>query len=199
MEEMQEKYPTVNLSQLTDISKVSAYIESIDLFAEPFSEEVKSFSDMGWVTAADGSYILPIPEKKELSESKAYARYLHEKLHIEQNELDEFELSISTVSDERKLGTFSTLKEAFETADDVIRRCRPDRVKLMVRESAWKDNPASEAVKKYLRTLSKKKPLLKCICAGPRVLGTTCSVCRQKPITAGEASIAVDILKNAKK
>jgi superfamily II DNA or RNA helicase len=199
MEEMQEKYPTVDLSGITDITKVNAYIESIDLFAEPYTEEVKTYSKLGWVTAADGSYVLPIPERKELSDTKAYARYLHEKLHIIQNELDEFELSISTVNDDRKLGAFSTLQEAFETADDVIQRCRPDRMKLLSRDGVWREQLATEAVKKYLRSLSKKRPILKCTCPGYCTLGVQCKQCKQMPITAGEASTAINILKNSKK
>jgi hypothetical protein len=115
---------------------------------------------------------------------------------LEQNELDEWELSISTTKDTRKLGTFGTLKEAFETADDVVRRCRPERLKLLTRESEWKNNPATEAVRKYLRTLSKNKPILKCICPGIKPMGTPCAVCKQMPITAGEASLAIDLLKN---
>lgn len=199
MEEMQDKYPTVDLSGITDITKVNAYIESIDLFAEPYTEEVKTYSKLGWVTAADGSYVLPIPERKELSDIKAYARYLHEKLHIIQNELDEFELSISTVNDDRKLGAFSTLQEAFETADDVIQRCRPDRMKLLSRDGVWREQLATEAVKKYLRSLSKKRPILKCTCPGYCTLGVQCKQCKQMPITAGEASTAINILKNSKK
>ena len=142
---------------------------------------------------------MPIPERKELTDVKAYSRYLHEKLYIIQNELDEFELSISTTKDNRKLGSFSTLKEAFEVADDVVRRCRTDRLKLLNREGAWKDSLASEAVKKYLRTLSKNRPLLKCVCQGFSIAGVQCKKCKQMPITAGEASLAVDILKNSKK
>jgi ATP-dependent helicase IRC3 len=194
LSDLQEKYPTVNLSNLTDLSKIKAYIESIDLFAEPYTEEVQKFSKLGWISGADGSYILSIPERQAIKGQ--YSQYLHEKLHLEQNELDEWELSISTTKDTRKLGTFGTLKEAFETADDVVRRCRPERLKLLTRESEWKNNPATEAVKKYLRTLSKNKPLLKCICVGIKPMGTPCAVCKQMPITAGEASLAIDLLKN---
>jgi hypothetical protein len=117
-------------------------------------------------------------------------------LHLEQNELDEWELSISTTKDTRKLGTFGTLKEAFATADEVVQRCRPERLKLLTRESEWKNGPSTEAVRKYLRTLSKGKPILKCICPGIKPMGTQCSVCKLPVITAGEASLAIDLLKN---
>lgn len=199
MEALQERYPTVSLAGITDLSKIKAYIESIDLFSEPYTAEVKEFSTLSWICAADGSYVLSIPERKELSDAKAYSRYLHEKLKLEENELGEWELSISSTKDERKLGTFASLKEALGTADDVIRRCRPERLKLLTRDAAWKEQPATEAVKRYLRTLSKNRPMLRCICAGPKVLGTTCPTCKLPAMSAGEASLAIDVLKNSKK
>lgn len=198
MEEFQDQYPTVDLSGITDVSKVEAYLESVDLFAEPYTEEVQKLSQFTWIASTDGSYILSIPEKRELKGN--YYQYLHEKLHIQQNDLDEFDLSLTNAKDpERKLGTFSTLAEAFETADDVIRRCRADRVKLLQRTGAWREQPASEAVKKYLRSLTKKKPLLRCICSGYHVPNKTCAACKQVPISAGEASTAVEVLKVKKK
>lgn len=197
MEEFQDKYPTIDLSGLTDVTKVEAYLESIDMFAEPYTQEVKEFSNFTWISSSDGAYVLSIPEKKELK--GRFAQFLHEKLHIKQNELDEFELSITTSKDaERKLGTCASLKEAFETADDVVRRCRADRMKLLQRDGWWRNEAASEAVKTYLRRLSSRKPLLKCTCPGYATLGVQCKTCKQLPITAGEASTAIEILKNRK-
>lgn len=195
MEELQDKYPGVDLTGLTDIKNVKAYIESIDMFAAPYTEEVKEFSSMSWMHQQDGSYVLSIPEKKELKDQKKYAKFLHEKLHIEVNELEEYELSITTVETERKLGTYNTLKEAFESADDVVRRCRTDRCKLMARDAEWHKGPASEASKRYLRKLTKKKPLFWCICEGVKPAGGICPECRkQTGLTAGQASLALNIL-----
>lgn len=197
LEGLQEKYPSVDFTQLTDLNDVKQYVESIDLFAAPYTEEVKEFSQLSWMSAQDGSYILSIPERKELSDSKSYARFLHEKLHITQNELDEFELSITTTQSDKKLGVFSNLKEAFETADDVIHRCRADRVRLMQRESPWHESRASEPQKRYLRKLSKKKALLWCLCENKwQPKGSTCPECKlQTGISSGQASLAINILQ----
>ena len=197
LEEFQEKYPSVDFTGLTDITKVKTYVESLDLFAEPYSEEVKEFSTLSWMaTAADGTYVLAIPEKRELQEAKAYSRFLHEKLHITPNELDEYELSISTAQTDRKLGVFSTLQEAFTVADDVMRRCRADRMKLVVREAGWHKNPASDAAKRYLRKLTRKKPLFYCLCSGGGSTLMTCPSCGKKMgMTAGQAALALNILK----
>jgi superfamily II DNA or RNA helicase len=200
IEELQEKYPTVDLSQLTDISKVDAYIESLDLFAAPYTEEVEKFSKLTWMGCSDGSYVLQIPENKALKDAKAFSQFKHERLNITPNDLDEFVLSISSVSvEDKQLGIYNTLREAFESADEVMQRCRPDRMKLVTREAEWHTYPASEPAKKLLRSLSKNKPILKCLCPGSKS-AIMCPVCRlQTGITAGEASVAINILQARKK
>ena len=197
MEELQEKYPTVDLSHLTDLGAVNSYIESLDLFSEPYTEEVKEFSKLTWMGCSDGSYVLQIPEKQELK-GMFYA-HKHERLAIAENELGEYVLSISAVNVDKQLGIYNTLKEAFESADEVIRRCRPDRVKLLSRESEWHTYPASDPAKKLLRSLSKNKPILKCLCPGtsPAILCPTCKL--PTGLTAGEASVAINLLKARRK
>ena len=203
MEELQEQYPTVDLSQLTDITKVDAYIESLDLFAAPYTEEVKAFSKLTWMGCSDGSYVLQIPESKALKDAKAFSQFKHERLQITPNDLDEFELSISSVSlQDKKLGIYNALKEAFESADEVMQRCRPDRMKLVTREAEWHLQPASEPAKKLLRSLSKSKPVLYCLCPNPthKVLPAMCPVCRLATgITAGQASVAINLLQARRK
>jgi len=198
MEELQEKYPSVDLSQLTDITQVDAYIESLDLFAAPYTEEVEKFSKLTWMGCSDGSYVLQIPERKELKGQ--YYQHKHERLNITVNELDEYVLTISSVSVEAKqLGIYSSLQEAFASADEVMQRCRPDRMKLVTREAEWHTYPASDPAKKLLKSLSKNRPMLKCLCPGtnPAIL---CPVCRlQTGITAGEASVAINLLKARRK
>ena len=198
LEAMQEKFPSVDFTQLTDISKINAYVESVDLFAKPYGEEVVEFSKLAWMADNTGGYVLQIPEKKELK--GMYYQHKHERLNITANELDEYVLSISSVSLESKqLGIYNTLQEAFASADEVMQRCRPDRMKLVTREAAWHAQPASDPAKKLLRTLSKNRPQLKCLCPGtnPAIL---CPVCRlQTGITAGEASVAINLLKARRK
>lgn len=199
IEAVQDKFPDVDFSKLTDLSNVKAYVESLDLFAEPYTQEVKEFSELKWMQTADGAFVLPVPEKRDLQDAKLYHLFLHEKLHIVPTELDEYELSITTVNDERKLGTFSSLKEAFETADEVVRRCRPDRVKLIQREAAWHNSTASDASKKYLKKLVGKKPFIYCVCpVGAQcsgAAGTLCKSCNKQQMSAGQVSIAINKMK----
>ena len=197
MEELQEKYPTIDLSHLTDITKVDAYIESLDLFSAPYAEEVVEHSKLAWMGRSDGSYLLQIPEHKSIK--GAFSQYKHEKLHITLNELEEFELSISSTSVEgRKLGIYASLKEALQSADEVVGRCRSDRMKLLLRDSDWHTYPASDPAKKLLRSLTRSKPILRCLCPGQQP-AKLCPVCRLATgLTAGEASVAINLLKARK-
>jgi len=198
IEALQEKYPTIDLSQIVDVKHIDTYIESIDMFAAPYTEEVKEFSKLTWVGCSDGSYLLAIPESKELTDAKAYSRFIHEKLHITPNDLDEFVLSITSTTQDKQLGIYNSLKEAFESADEVMQRCRPSRMKLVLREAEWHAQPATEPAKKLLRTLTKNKPILKCLCPGSQS-ATICPTCRLATgITAGEASTAINLLKARK-
>jgi rubrerythrin len=144
---------------------------------------------------ADDAFVLAIPEAKELADSKQYARFLHEKLRIEINELDEYELTITSTETEKRLGTYRTLQEAFASADEVVLRCRSSRAKLITRDAEWHKYPASEAAKKYLRKLTKKKPLLKCLCEGLHRPGVCPRCGKEAGITAGQAALALNILK----
>lgn len=200
IEALQEKNPGVDFSNLVDIANVKAYIESVDLFAEVSDEDVKQHSKFSWIPDQGGSYILSIPEKEEVSKGQLYYAFKHEKLHLKQNELEEWELSITTKDTERKLGTFNTLPEAFITADDVLVRCRPDRLKLLGQKEEWHENPASDAAKTYLARLAKKRLVGKCLCKGYRKPNTICPVCQKiTGLTAGEASRAIDKLKHQSK
>jgi hypothetical protein len=178
---------------------VKAYIESLDLFSDPYAPEVKELSKLAWMGCADGSYVLAVPESKELTDAKAYARFIHEKLRITPNDLDEFVLSITSTTQDKQLGIYNSLKDAFESADEVMQRCRPSRMKLVLREADWHAQLASEPAKKLLRSLSKNKPILKCLCA-ERQLAIMCPVCKlQTGLTAGEASAAINRLKARRK
>jgi superfamily II DNA or RNA helicase len=201
LEAAQEKYQGVDFTSLKDISKINAFVESVDLFAKPYGEEVLEFSKLAWMADSAGGYTLQIPEKKELKGT--YYAHKHERLTIAENELGEQVLSISSTSVESKqLGIYNTLQEAFQSADEVMARCRPDRMKLVTREAEWHTYPASEPAKKLLRSLTKHKPMLYCICPNPerRTLPAMCPACRLATgITAGQASTAINLLKARRK
>jgi ATP-dependent helicase IRC3 len=197
MEGLQESYPTISLAGITDLSKVKAYIESLDLFAEPYAAEIKDLTKLTWMGTADGAYALQIPESQDITGQ--YARYQHERLVITQNELGEYELWIHSTQTEKQLGIYNSLQEALQSADEVMQRCRPSRMKLVLREAEWHAQPASDPAKKLLRSLSKKLPILRCLCPGSQ-RAILCPTCRLATgITAGEASTAITLLKSRRK
>jgi superfamily II DNA or RNA helicase len=197
LEAMQEKFPGIDFTQLTDISKINAYVESVDLFAKPYGEEVLEFSKLAWMADSAGGYTLQIPEKKELK--GMFYQHKHERLNIAENELGEYVLSISAVNVDKQLGIYNTLQEAFASADEVMQRCRPDRMKLVTREAEWHTYPASEPAKKLLRSLSRNRPLLKCLCPGQQS-AKMCPTCHlETGITAGQASVAINTMKARRK
>ena len=199
IEELQEKNPGVPFDGLTDLSKVRAYVESFDIFADPYPTEIKELSKLIWQQGQDGSYIINIPESREIKDARQFWNYRHEKLILTQNDIEQWELSITSVDPEKKLGTFNTLKEAFETADNVLLRCRPDRVKLMQRTAGWHGGPASDASKKYLKRLVGKKDFIYCVCpvgaSTSGVANTLCKSCNKMQITAGQAALAINRFK----
>jgi len=199
VEHIQEENPGIDFSALTDLKGVKAFVESLDLFAEPYTQEVKEFSELTWMQTADGAYVLAIPEKREVKEAKQFWAFQHEKLHITPNELDEYVLSITTVEDDRQLGIFNSIAEALKTADEVVKRCRPDRVKMLQRTAGWHSGTASDACKKYLKKLVGKKPFIYCVCkVGAKcsgVAGTICQTCNKQQLTAGQAALAINKFK----
>lgn len=200
VETIQEKNAGVDFSHLTDLSKVKAHVESLDFFSEPYTVEAKEYSQLKWLVQADSSYIINVPEKREVQEAKQFWAFQHEKLIISQNQLEEWELSIISTSAARALGVFNTLQEAFSTADNVLLRCRPDRIKLLQREAAWHINSPSDSSKKYLRKLVGKRPFPRCLCpVGATVsglAGTLCGVCDKIQMNAGEVATAITRMKN---
>ena len=195
--ELQERYPTLDLSELKDLAGIKAFVESIDLFSNPYAAEIKDLTKLTWMSTADGAYALQIPESQDITGQ--YARYQHERLVISQNELGEHELWIHSTQTEKQLGIYNSLQEALQSGDEIVTRCRPSRMKLLQREASWHAQPASDPAKKLLRTLAKNNPILKCLCPGSQS-AILCPTCRLATgITAGEASTAINLLKARRK
>jgi superfamily II DNA or RNA helicase len=198
-EQLAEDYPGVNFGGLKSLDEVDVYVESIDLFEDPYSEDVKNFSELCWMEQQDGSYVINVPERREVRDSNNRALFMHERLYIRSNTLDQYELVLENKAETRKLGEYGDLREAFEVADDILRRCRSEQMKLLRRSAFWHDNPVSEAAKNFLRKLliRAKKDVIWCVCAGvagPK--GTSCGTCnKQLGLTAGQASTAINLLQ----
>jgi superfamily II DNA or RNA helicase len=201
MEALQEKLPGVNLTALRDLNEEKDFVESIDIFRDPYSPQVKTMSSLSWMNTQDGGYTLVIPEKRDVREAGDYYKYVHERLHLSPNDLDQWDLALENKNETRVLGTYSDLQEGFEVADDIIKRCRADRMPLITRVSTWHNKPASTAAKSYLAKLIRKagKQSVWCLCAASGNRGTTCPVCRKsRGVTAGQVSTAFNVVQQFK-
>jgi superfamily II DNA or RNA helicase len=139
IEAAQERYSHIDFSTLDDITKLEAYIESVDLFNIHYPEEVESNSELTWNHAVGGGYVLLLPTKGE-------------KVQIKQNLLDMWEVSAS-ISGRRYRGQREALGEAFRVADDLIHAQAPDALKIVKREGErWHNDPVTP---KQLKTLAK--------------------------------------------
>jgi hypothetical protein len=121
-------------------------------------------------------------------------------LVVAQNNLEQWDLSIISVDPERKLGTFESLQEVIAIAEDVVRRCRSGRVKLLQKHAPWHDNSASDSSKRYLqKVVGKKRTIAYCTCpVGEKcsgVPGTVCQTCNRQQMTAGQVALAINKYK----
>jgi hypothetical protein len=191
---------TLKADKGVDLSKVKAFVESIDIFAEPYTDEVKSMSKLSWMATADGDYLLDMPETLQMKSSGEYWKYQHEKWTIRENALEEYEVVIdSTTVKDRVIGIYSTLESAFKEADAAVARFRPDRRKVLLRESEWHNNWPTDAAKRTLRKLTKNRPMIYCLCDGVQGGSGLCTICgKQYGITAGQVSKAISKLKAGK-
>lgn len=195
VEALQEKWPGVDFTELHALKDVKTFVQKIDLFAEPYTEEIKNLSEMKWMPQQDGSFMLPIPETMEV-QSKGYGAYQHEKWFIRPNAMDEWEVHVKDRNRERMVGYFSTLENAFHEADQALLRSRSNRIKLLKRDAEWTGYAASATAKKYLARLAKNKPVLYCLCEQGGPQGQTCTTCgKQMGVTAGMVATAINKLK----
>lgn len=140
LEEVQKEFPHLDLTAAPDITNLQQYITEVNLFDVVFKPEVEENSTLSWHTAATGGYVLLLPQKESIT--------------IRQNMLDKFE--IRTVIDGKKYaGERASLAEAFKAADSLILKLRSSEFRLVKREQAWHNDPATPAqiknIKKFLK------------------------------------------------
>lgn len=144
IEAAQKQHSNIDFSQLQDISNLKTYIEQVNLFDIKFPAEVEENSQLSWHPAADGGFILLLPDRQEV--------------RIKQNILDQWEIS-GTMKGQKYKGIRDTIDAAFKVADDLVYEKVPETLKLLRREEKWHSQPATVAQLNLLRKLVKGKPL----------------------------------------
>lgn len=144
IEEAQKQYQHVDFTQLADISKLNTYIESVNLFEVKFPPEVEEHSQLSWHPAADGGFVLLLPNK--------------EQVRVKQNLLDKWEIS-AIIHNQKYKGERDTIEAAFKAADDLVYSKAAESLKLLKREEIWHQDPATAPQLKLLHKFYKGKPL----------------------------------------
>ncbi len=144
IEATQREYPHLDLSGLTDIDNVQAYVENVNLFDIKLPTEVENNSELSWHRAASGGFIIMLPNK--------------ESLRITQNAMDKWEIS-ATIETQKYNGVRDTLEEAFHAADDLLIQKCPSVVKLVKQKANWHKDEASPGQLKMLKRLFKGKQI----------------------------------------
>lgn len=144
IEEQQKLHPKADLSKLLSLDKLQTFTENVNLFDFKFPAEVESNSEMSWHSAADGGFVLLLPDKEQIK--------------IKQNLLDKWEIT-GTIHGKRYKGERESIEQAFNAGDDLLRNQAGDLIKLLKREAKWHDDPPTPAQLNLLRKFYKGKPL----------------------------------------
>jgi superfamily II DNA or RNA helicase len=144
MEAVQLAHPSIDLSTLDDITKLSSIVSKIDMFEIRFPKEVEANSDMIWMRAIDGGYKINIP--KDGPEKTGF-------MHISENPLGQWAIT-GRIKDVDLVATRSSMEEAFKASDEQIRkRLGKMRLSYLLREATWHGKKVTDGQKKMLSRL----------------------------------------------
>jgi len=143
LEDAQKEFPHVDFSKLPALDKLHQFIEEVSLFDPVFPEETVQ-STLSWHGSPSGGYSLMLPNK--------------DFIRIKQNLLDEFELE-GYVKEKKYKGVRSTLAEALSVADSLVQKVAPDVLRVVKKEQAWHNEPATESQIKTLKKFYKGKQI----------------------------------------
>lgn len=145
IEEVQKQYPNLDYSQLEDISQLNSWTERVDLFDIKFTEDVEQNSDLTWHPAADGGYVLLLPNKSG-------------QIKLQQNMLDEWEIQ-GAIHGQKYRGIRKEMGEAFSAADELALSKVAGSEKVLKQEQEWHDDPPTEKQLNMLRKFMRGTPI----------------------------------------
>lgn len=144
IDEMLQEHSHLDFTTLSDIDKIEAFVENVNLFEIKFPEEVEHNSDFTWHPSVSGGYVLMMPNKNEIT--------------IRQNLLDKWELR-GIIGEKKFKGERDTMEAAFFAADELVRKEAPEVLKIVKREAKWHGQPATPEQLKLIHKLYKGKQI----------------------------------------
>jgi len=140
MEDAAKKVPAADLSQVEDLNKLNAYLESVDLFAVKYPETVLTNSTFQWhQNTAKDSYVLLLPD--------------NESVVINQDLLGNYNIVGTIKGNKVHDNVGKNIAEAFHQADSLISTFGHDLLHLLRREAGWHSDPATPRQLGLLRRL----------------------------------------------
>jgi superfamily II DNA or RNA helicase len=144
LEAVQKDYPHIDFTQLGDITELSAFVESVNLFDVHFPPEVESASALSWYPSPTGGYVLMLPDKDRLS--------------VSQNMLDKWEIK-GNIRGKKYAGERGSIEDAFAAADDLVTKECAEALKILRREETWHSDPATPGQLKLLAKFYRGKAI----------------------------------------
>lgn len=137
IEEMQAKYPYLDMSKLEDITRLKSYTEEANLFRVDFCSEITEVSQLQWHKRGENTYCLLLPGREQIV--------------IAGNLLGEFTVKGSISQERIDQGGFNNLPDALAFAEKNLSSKGKQMLTLLRRESGWHKQPVSEGQLKLLK------------------------------------------------
>lgn len=139
IEDVQRQYPNLDMSKLKDITQIKSYIESANLWAVRFAEDVMDFSKLQWHSPAPKTYRLLLPKGEQV---------------VVTEDLTGKYTVAGVVNTERfEERNIKSLAEAIRFADRTVSTKGKEILTLLRRESKWHSEPVSDGQRALLKKL----------------------------------------------
>lgn len=153
IEAAQREFSHIDFSTLADITQLKSFIESVNLFTVKFPEEVEANSDLSWMRAPSGGFVLNLPKKNQAGQETGGGQF-----RITQNLLDTWEI-IAIIGDKKFKAERPNIEEAFSAADNLLQDKAAEHLKILRRHEKWHGDPATVGQLNFLRKIYKGKAL----------------------------------------
>jgi hypothetical protein len=144
LERVAQAFPWVDLDRLSSASQLPLVAERIDLFRFEPPHEISDFTDLAWCRTPDGGYRLPLVDGEWVGVREDNLGRWAVTLHVVHGGDADVVLPAPT----------NELRSAITGADIVVKRARPDVVRLLTLDASWRDAPVTE---KQIELLKRRK------------------------------------------
>ena len=128
LERVAQQFPTANLADLKDLSKLDAITKQIELFTVKYPVEIKTLTELAWRQRGDGFWL---PGK------------MNEHLSLARDVRDEWWVR-GVIGGKSVEEHAQNLAGCFNMADRIVRELDGDKISFYRRDVSWRKRPPSE-------------------------------------------------------